>query len=127
MRIGELAEKAGVTPRALRYYEEMGLLRPDRTSSGQRTYGAAAIERVALIRELYAAGLGSVMISDLLRVLDERRFDGDLVEPLVAEREQIAKKISSLHDAASRLDVLIQLVRNPETHPCPASLAPAKS
>ena len=37
MRIGEVAERAGVSTRALRYYEEQGLLESDRTSSGQRS------------------------------------------------------------------------------------------
>ncbi|HYQ68279.1 MerR family transcriptional regulator [Actinophytocola sp.] len=123
MRIGELAAKTGVTPRALRYYEEMGLLRPDRTTSGQRVYGAAALERVGLIRELYAAGLGSGMISALLDVVDNPRADPDLLMSLVVERERLAERISSLRDAASRLDVLIRLVEHPETQSCPASLA----
>lgn len=51
MRIGEVAERAGVSTRALRYYEEQGLLESDRTSSGQRSYAEAAVERVQLIQQ----------------------------------------------------------------------------
>ena len=57
MRIGELSERASVSVRALRYYEEQGLLTAERSASGQRHYAEPAVERVRLIQHLYAAGL----------------------------------------------------------------------
>ncbi|MFG3367044.1 MerR family transcriptional regulator [Streptomyces sp. NPDC090032] len=58
MRIGEAAAAAGTTPRALRFYEQRGLLRPpERTASGQREYGSAEIVQVRFIRGLLALGL----------------------------------------------------------------------
>ncbi|MEI5100836.1 MerR family transcriptional regulator [Streptomyces sp. PmtG] len=57
MRIGELARATGTTTRALRYYEEQGLLRPDRSANGYRSYGEGAVRVVANIRLLLAAGL----------------------------------------------------------------------
>jgi len=53
VRIGEAAQLAGVSERTLRYYEEIGLLIPSGHSAGGcREYGAAALARVARIREL---------------------------------------------------------------------------
>ena len=46
MRIGELARRSGVSVRALRYYEEQGLLRPERSRSGQLLFTEDAVERV---------------------------------------------------------------------------------
>ncbi|GGX09204.1 MerR family transcriptional regulator [Streptomyces noursei] len=66
MRIGELARITGVTTRALRYYEEQGLLRPERSTNGYRSYGESAVRVVANIRLLLAAGL----TTDDLRLLD---------------------------------------------------------
>ncbi|MFE6689107.1 MerR family transcriptional regulator [Streptomyces sp. NPDC057743] len=66
MRIGELARTTGTTTRALRYYEEQGLLRPDRSTNGYRSYGEGAVRVVANIRLLLAAGL----TTDDLRLLD---------------------------------------------------------
>ena len=58
MRIGEAAAAAGTTPRALRFYEQRGLMRaPERTPSGQREYGPGEVARVRVIRELLALGL----------------------------------------------------------------------
>ena len=68
MRIGEAAAAAGTTPRALRFYEERGLLcPPHRSASGQREYGPAEISRVRVIRELLALGL---TVEDLRRSAD---------------------------------------------------------
>jgi DNA-binding transcriptional MerR regulator len=57
MRIGELAERAGVSPRALRHYEELGLLPARRAANGYRAYGAADVAAVAEIRSLVELGL----------------------------------------------------------------------
>ncbi|WP_435133351.1 MerR family transcriptional regulator [Actinacidiphila sp. bgisy144] len=57
LRIGDAAAAAGTTPRALRFYEQRGLLpTPARTASGQRQYGPADVARVRIIRDLLAAG-----------------------------------------------------------------------
>ena len=54
-RIGEVAEQLGVSPRTLRYYEELGLLRPSHYSpGGSRRYVEADRERLLRIRELQA-------------------------------------------------------------------------
>lgn len=57
MRIGELARATGASARALRFYEEQGLLQSRRASNGYREYGEEAVARVRSIRYLLAAGL----------------------------------------------------------------------
>lgn len=58
MRIGDAAAAAGATPRALRFYEQRGLLpAPARSASGQRVYGPDDVARVRAIRELVSLGL----------------------------------------------------------------------
>ncbi|MCP2258860.1 DNA-binding transcriptional regulator, MerR family [Streptoalloteichus tenebrarius] len=66
MRIGELARVTGTTTRALRYYEEQGLLQPARTANGYRAYDANAVRVVENIRLFMAAGL----TTDDLRLLN---------------------------------------------------------
>ncbi|MFZ4151576.1 MerR family transcriptional regulator [Streptomyces pseudogriseolus] len=77
--VGELAEQAGVSTRALRYYEEQLLLSPQRTSGGHRFYPEAAIDRVKLIQQLYTAGLSSRLIAALLPAIDARSVGPDPV------------------------------------------------
>ncbi|MGW2416480.1 MerR family transcriptional regulator [Streptomyces tubercidicus] len=57
MRIGDAAAAAGMTPRALRYYEQQGLVTARRTPSGQRVYDEEDIRRLKAVRELRDAGL----------------------------------------------------------------------
>ncbi|GAA2675036.1 MULTISPECIES: MerR family transcriptional regulator [Actinosynnema] len=57
MLIGELATATGTTPRALRHYEQAGLLAPTRATNGYRTYPDAAVTRVRNIRCLLEVGL----------------------------------------------------------------------
>ncbi|GAA1540718.1 hypothetical protein GCM10009827_070100 [Dactylosporangium maewongense] len=57
VRIGELAEATGTTARALRHYEQAGLISSERASNGYRVYDERAAVRVRNIRYLLAAGL----------------------------------------------------------------------
>ncbi|PDP86676.1 MerR family transcriptional regulator [Glycomyces fuscus] len=125
MRIGELADRVGVSTRALRYYEELLLLSPQRTSSGQRVYPESAVDRVKLIRQLYSAGLGSRLIAALLPAIDGRSVNPELLDRLLYERTRIEAKAAELQAASRRLGVLIGLATHPDAEPCPASLDPA--
>ncbi|SDT77051.1 MerR family transcriptional regulator [Actinoplanes derwentensis] len=58
MLIGELAERAGTSPRTLRYYEEHGLIRPRRDANGYRQYDDGELRVVHEIRALLADGFG---------------------------------------------------------------------
>jgi DNA-binding transcriptional MerR regulator len=57
--IGELSARTGVSRRALRYYEEQGLLVPERGPNGYRQYPVDAPLIVEQIQGLYASGLDS--------------------------------------------------------------------
>ncbi|MER7518735.1 MerR family transcriptional regulator [Streptomyces sp. NPDC126499] len=57
MRIGELARRTGTTARALRHYEESGLISSTRAANGYRMYDEGAVVRVSNIRYLLDAGL----------------------------------------------------------------------
>lgn len=66
MRIGEVAEQAGLRKSAIRYYEQIGLLpEPDRVS-GQRLYEPTVLRRLALIDVSQRAGLSLDEIGELL-------------------------------------------------------------
>lgn len=100
MRIGELADRTGVSTRSLRYYEEQGLLASTRTPSGQRTYDEAAVERVAWIQRLYAAGLSSSTLGDLLPCVES---------PSVAQTRASLERLREEHARLSeQIDTLVR-------------------
>lgn len=113
MRIGELSVKAGVSVRALRYYEEQGLLFAERSSSGQRHYADPAVDRVQLIQNLYAAGLTSRTIADLLPCVDAKVSTPESQAILAAERDRIDVQIAQLTLTRDRLDTVIALSTSP--------------
>jgi DNA-binding transcriptional MerR regulator len=107
VRIGELATETGVSVRALRYYEEQGLLTAARSSGGQRHYPDTAADRVRLIQMLYAAGLSSRTILDLLPCVDAKVNTPQSRAMLRAERARIDGQIAHLRQARDRLDAVI--------------------
>ncbi|MET8766468.1 MerR family transcriptional regulator [Streptomyces sp. NPDC004658] len=70
MRIGELAEATGTTPRALRHYEQHGLITSVRAANGYRTYDTGTAVRVRNIRRLLEAGLTLDDVRAFLPCLD---------------------------------------------------------
>ncbi|SER53339.1 DNA-binding transcriptional regulator, MerR family [Propionibacterium cyclohexanicum] len=72
MRIGEFARRGGVSPRALRHYEQSGLLVARRTSSGYRDYDEDQLESLARIRVILDAGLGTAAARSYLDCVELR-------------------------------------------------------
>lgn len=126
MRIGEVANKAGVSTRALRYYEEQGLLQPDRAYSGQRVYAGSAVERVTLIQQLYAAGLPSRTIRSVLPCVETGHATPELLTMLEGERDRITGSITELEQARAQLDRVIDQTRYPDPEFCPALAVPSE-
>jgi DNA-binding transcriptional MerR regulator len=125
MRIGDVAEGAGVSTRALRYYEEQGLLRPERTPSGQRSYPESAVERVRLIQQLFTAGLSSRTIVQLMPCIDAGHGSPEVYALLEAERDRITAAMADLAAARDALDRVIDIAYHPTAEHCPALREPA--
>ncbi|WP_328293963.1 MerR family transcriptional regulator [Kineococcus sp. NBC_00420] len=109
MRIGEVAKEAGVSVRALRYYEEQGLLTSDRAPSGQRHYPVSAVERVRFIQNLYTAGLGSKAVLRILPCMEHGVLTDEMQDRLLAERERIQTQLEELTATRDKLDEVIRL------------------
>lgn len=116
MLISELAERTGLSTRALRHYEDRGLLVPERDSNGYRIFEEDDITRVAQIKTMIAAGLGT---REIRQYLDCVRTDGDthslaMCPNLRAELDTIATRLAaaekSLHQTRERLCELSTIV-----------------
>ncbi|WP_405981441.1 MerR family transcriptional regulator [Streptomyces sp. NBC_00158] len=113
MRIGELAKRTGVGERSLRYYEQQGLLVSDRTPGGHRDFPERAVDRVIRIQELYAAGLNSSRIRQILPCMRDEdggpsaRATPALVAELAGERDRIDGMIGDLLRSREVLDEVI--------------------
>ncbi|MFE7580102.1 heavy metal-responsive transcriptional regulator [Streptomyces gardneri] len=105
MRIGELATKAGLSTKTIRFYEEAGLLpAPPRTSGGYRDYPERATTRLSFVREAQAAGLTLAEIRSVLTLRDSGQAPctqvGTLIEQHLAD---IDRRMSELREARGAL------------------------
>jgi DNA-binding transcriptional MerR regulator len=92
MLIGELAEAAGTSTRALRYYETHGLLRAGRSANGYRVYDDAELRVVREIRTLLGIGFGIDDIKPFVACLRAGHPSGDVCPDSVAVlRRKIAE------------------------------------
>ncbi|MDT7805838.1 MAG: hypothetical protein QOI78_9271 [Actinomycetota bacterium] len=107
MRIGDLAERTGVSTRLLRYYEEQGLLSASRDGNGYRCYGEDAVVRVRQIRRLLAAGLNTEVIGSALQCArgEEAHLDlcPELAQVLHRELTAMDDRIGTLQRRRSTL------------------------
>jgi len=127
MRIGDVARRAGVSTRALRYYEEQGLLTSERTTSGQRRYAESAVERVQLIQQFFTAGLPSRTIARLLPCVDSGHATPAVFEVLAAERRRITEAMADLAAARDALDRMVAIAEHPTPEHCPGLRGPDRS
>ena len=109
MRIGELSRRTGVSPRALRYYEEQGLLAPIRRPSGYREYEERDVATVRRVQILLSAGLGTSVIAEIVPCADDENVVlvgkcPELFDGLAKERLRLTAAIDDLTAARDILD-----------------------
>ncbi|PRY14699.1 MerR family transcriptional regulator [Kineococcus rhizosphaerae] len=103
MRIGELARRAGVSVRSLRYYEQQGLVPADRTSGGHREYAESDVPRVRFVQLLFSAGLPSRTVVQILPFLDTGVATPRMRGHLDDEHARLQARIDELTAARDRL------------------------
>ena len=109
LRIGELAERSGVTPRTIRYYEELGLLpRSEREQGKHRVYTEADAERICeltRLRDLLGLSLDelrSMITAEDVRAEIRRRF---------RETDSREEQLALLDEALPHIETQLTLVR----------------
>ena len=109
MKIGELADRTGSSPRSLRHYESTGLIRSVRQLNGYRDFDTDQVERVLVIRDLLAAGLNLDAIASIAPC-----YEGDGIPRrctaatarVRAELARLDRRVEELATARRRLQAL---------------------
>jgi DNA-binding transcriptional MerR regulator len=113
VRVGEVAERLEVSPRTIKYYEEIGLVEPEeRSAGGFRLYGDREIGRLGRILEMKSIGYSLAAIRELLAVRDTAQ-EADKVTVLrtatghLREREREASaRILKIREDLGRAEAL---------------------
>ena len=99
--IGYLAQRTGLAVSAIRHYESQGLIKPNRTTSGQRRFARSDIRRLSFIKIAQNLGFSLPYIRDLLASLPDHRT------PSAADWARISKNFESvLNTRIKRLEQL---------------------
>jgi DNA-binding transcriptional MerR regulator len=111
MHISDLAASAGVTVKAVRYYESQGLLKPGRQANGYRTYTEQDVVVVREVKALLSLGLTAEQTYPFIECLRAGNDRADVCPAsLTAYRTRIAevdRRIAELSDLRTRLTDLL--------------------
>jgi DNA-binding transcriptional MerR regulator/uncharacterized glyoxalase superfamily protein PhnB len=107
-RIGEVSARTGLTARTLRYYEELGLLRPsERLLSGHRVYATDDLQRLYRVSLLRQLGLP---LSDIARELEDASHD--LADTINRHVEQVDQRMAALGRHRERMITVRESLAN---------------
>lgn len=111
LRVGQVAEKLGISPQTLYFYERLGLIpKPRRTEGGYRLYGEPELERLAFIARAKALGLTLAEIKELLLLQENGQAlpCWQVYVKLTEKLRQIDKSIAHLQELKEELSTLIE-------------------
>ncbi|HZC19985.1 MAG TPA: MerR family transcriptional regulator [Rubrobacteraceae bacterium] len=113
VRVGEVAERLGVSPRTIKYYEELGLVRPEtRSQGGFRLYGEEDIRRLERVLRMKGIGYSLAAIRELLAVRDAAQEADKVtvlrtaVERLKDREREVATRIRQTREDLKRAEAL---------------------
>ena len=121
MRIGELAEQAGISTKAIRYYEQIGILTPPaRTASGYRTYDEVALGRLGFVRAAQAVGFTLGEIRQIIAFRDDGQAPCAHVSDLLQRQARdLDARIRELQALRGELAQLAERATTLDPEQCP--------
>jgi DNA-binding transcriptional MerR regulator len=108
MFIGELAKKAGLQPKTIRFYEEFGLLpRPKRSESGYRIYTPDSVDALRFIRMAQGLGLTLAEIRDIVRRSGQEGLCDYVEQVASAKLSRLDSKMEELRQTRERVAAFV--------------------
>jgi len=120
MQIRDVAESAGLPAKTIRYYEDIGLVRPERRENGYRDYSDEDIHRLRFLQRARGLGFSIEDCRALLSLYDEKdRESADVRAIAEAHLEEIDRKIRELKSLRSTLAHLVEACHGDDRPDCP--------
>lgn len=120
MNVGIAAERSGLPPKTIRYYEEIGLIRPARAGNGYRDYSSDDIHRLAFLRRARALGFTIEDCRQLMALYDDKgRSSHDVRDLAGAHVRAIEAKVRELQGMQATLNKLIHACHGDGRPECP--------
>ena len=126
MNISQVATASGLPAKTIRYYEDIGLIRPARSANGYRAFSDQDAHKLAFLSRARSLGFSIEDCRTLLALWEDRsRASGDVRKLATDHLEEIDRKLSELHQMTSR--IVAQLLPDIGLHDIFAALFPCGS
>lgn len=121
MNISAAAEKSGLPPKTIRYYESIGLIQPaDRRANGYRSYSGADMRTLNFIKRARSLGFSVEEVRNLLDLWRDKRRTSVAVKALATRHlKALDRKIEELESMRRSLSNLVKRCRGDERPDCP--------
>jgi Cu(I)-responsive transcriptional regulator len=120
MNIGEVAERSGLPPKTIRYYEDIGLVRPQRSGNGYRAFRESDLHKLAFLGRARALGFSIEDCRTLLSLYEDESRESAQVKAVAEEHlTAIDDKIAQLQSMRETLSHLVQSCHGDDRPDCP--------
>jgi len=120
MNIGDVAARSGLPPKTIRYYEEIGLVKPPRSDNGYRTFREQELHKLAFLGRARALGFSIEDCRTLLQLYeDETRTSAEVKVIARGHLQEIERKIEGLKEMRGTLSHLIKACAGDNRPDCP--------
>lgn len=120
MNIGEVSERAGLPPKTIRYYEDIGLVRPLRSDNGYRAFRESDIHKLAFLGRARTLGFSIEDCRTLLDLYEDESRESAQVKAVAKEHlTAIDSKIAQLKSMRQTLSHLVEACQGDHRPDCP--------
>lgn len=120
MNIGEVAERAGLPPKTIRYYEDIGLVRPGRSGNGYRAFRDSDLHKLAFLGRARALGFSIEDCRTLLGLYEDKSRESAQVKAVAQKHlTAIDGKIAQLQSMRETLSHLVDACHGDHRPDCP--------
>jgi MerR family transcriptional regulator, copper efflux regulator len=120
MNIGNASERSGLPAKTIRYYEDIGLLKPDRAGNGYRDYSMSDVHKLRFLQRSRGLGFSVEECRQLLALYeDKERASADVKSLAQSKLQEIDRKIVELRGLRHTLNHLIAHCHGDQRPDCP--------
>ena len=120
MNIGEASGRSGLPAKTIRYYEDIGLIRPDRGGNGYRDYDVSDVHKLRFLQRSRGLGFSVEECRQLLALYEDKgRASSDVKGIAEAKLSEIDRKIRELTELRRTLEHLVHACHGNDRPDCP--------
>jgi Cu(I)-responsive transcriptional regulator len=120
MNIGEVSDRSGLPAKTIRYYEDIGLIHPDRSANGYRSFSENDLHKLAFLGRSRALGFRIEDCRHLLTLYEDRsRASADVKQIAKGHLARIDEKLAELQEMRATLAGLVHACAGDDRPDCP--------